>query len=433
LFPLWTYDRHGQQKRWQFLQIFNHSSGDYSDETIRRRLTLFPFYFHQRSTNPEQNYTAFWPLFGHLDRRFLYSQMDFVLWPLYVKTRRDATVAHRPEDDFSGPFFQWREDRRVEVTTYNVLAPIFHYREGPGLKGWQAWPLFHWEQKHVGARTNQWGETQVVPGFYHLHLFWPLFFYQDRKLGTENEERFRALLPLFSSLRSPARDSTSYLWPIGLTLTDDRARKYHEVGAPWPFIVFARGEGKTTDRVWPFYGNSYNDTLESSFIMWPVFKYNAVHAESYDRRRSRILWFLYSHTVEENKDNGQFRLRLDQWPLFTYRKEMDGRTRLQILALVEPWLPNIKSIERNYSPLWSLWRSEHNPKTQASSQSLLWNLYRHETRGEARKCSLLFGLFQYQSGAGGTGLRMLYIPIKRPAPAEPTTSAHDNQQIQPAD
>jgi len=82
-----------------------------------------------------------------------------------------------------------------------------------------------------------------------------------------------------------------------------------------------------------------------------------------------------------------------------------------LFAPLEPLLPNNRGIERNYSPLWSLWRSEANPKTGASSQSLLWNLYRHERTPQIRKCSLLFGLFQYQSGSEGGRLRVFYIPV----------------------
>ena len=78
---------------------------------------------------------------------------------------------------------------------------------------------------------------------------------------------------------------------------------------------------------------------------------------------------------------------------------------------MEPLLPNNKSIDRNDSPLWSLWRSEKNAKTGAASQSLLWNLYRRETAPETRKCSLLFGLFQYHSGAEGKRLRLFYVPV----------------------
>ena len=40
--------------------------------------------------------------------------------------------------------------------------------------------------------------------------------------------------------------------------------KYREWDAPWPLIVFARGEGKTTTRVWPLYSRAHNATLESS-------------------------------------------------------------------------------------------------------------------------------------------------------------------------
>jgi hypothetical protein len=72
-------------------------------------------------------------------------------------------------------------------------------------------------------------------------------------------------------------------------------------------------------------------------------------------------------------------------------------------------------VERNWSPLWSVWRSEHNPTTGAASQSFLWNLYRRDTTGTTRKCSLLFGLFQYSSAAEGRRLRLFYIPFgKKP-------------------
>jgi hypothetical protein len=62
-----------------------------------------------------------------------------------------------------------------------------------------------------------------------------------------------------------------------------------------------------------------------------------------------------------------------------------------------------------------VWRQENNPKAGRTSQSLLWNLYRRDTAPDSRKCSLLFGLFQYQSGSEGNRMRLLYIPFgKKP-------------------
>jgi hypothetical protein len=98
-------------------------------------------------------------------------------------------------------------------------------------------------------------------------------------------------------------------------------------------------------------------------------------------------------------------------PFFTYRREYDGSSRLQILAPLEPVLPNNRGVERNWSPLWSIWVSEHNTQNDARSQSVLWNLYRHESSPSSKKCSLLFGLFQYQSDAEMKMIRLFYIPV----------------------
>ena len=67
-------------------------------------------------------------------------------------------------------------------------------------------------------------------------------------------------------------------------------------------------------------------------------------------------------------------------------------------------------MERNYSPLWSLWRDEKNGKTGARSQSLLWNLYRRETAKEASKTSALFGLVQHSSNTNGSHWRLFWWP-----------------------
>jgi len=102
---------------------------------------------------------------------------------------------------------------------------------------------------------------------------------------------------------------------------------------------------------------------------------------------------------------------VDMLPFFTYHRDFNGNTRLQILAPLEPAVPNNRGIERNWSPLWSIWVSEKNLQTGASSQSFLWNLYRHESTPTSKKCSLLLGLFQYQSDTEMKRLRLFYIPV----------------------
>jgi hypothetical protein len=161
------------------------------------------------------------------------------------------------------------------------------------------------------------------------------------------------------------------------------------------------------------FSRAHNATLEGDYYLWPLYKYDRYHSDPLDRERTRILFYLFSDVNEKNTGTGAERKRVDLWPLFTWHREFNGNSRLQILALVESAVPNNRGVERNWSPLWSLWRSENNPQAGATSQSLLWNLYRRDTTRVSKKCSLLFGFFQYQSDSEMKKVRLFYIPVCR--------------------
>jgi len=387
LWKVVTYNRYGLEYRFQFLQWFNFAGGGTQSETNVSRFTLFPIYFQQRSAIPEKNYSAVFPLYGRINGRFFRDEIHFALFPLYGQSRKR------------------------DVVTDNYVYPFFHLRHGDGLHGWQFWPLVGSEHKEVTFTTNKWHEQVLIPGHDKFFVLWPLFFDQHMGLGSTNAAHQQAVLPLYSYFRSPQRTSTSFPWPLGYTHTVDRDRKYEEWGAPWPFIVFARGEGKHTDRVFPFYSRATNASQTSAWVLWPVWKYNRLQSDPLDRERTRILLFLYSDVSAKNAETGERLRQFDLWPLFTSRREFDGRHRLQVLSLLEPFLPNNPGVQRSLSPLWSLWRSERNPSTGANSQSLLWNLYRRDVADGTKKSSLLFGLFRYQSGPDGKRGRVFFIPF----------------------
>ena len=392
-----TYNRYGSEYRIQVIQLLSFSGGQTQSETNVNRFTLFPFYFQQRSKVPEKNYTALFPIHGTIRERIFRDEIKFTLFPLYLHTRKK------------------------DVVTDNYLLPFFHLRHGDRLSGWQLWPLVGSEHKDAGYRTNHWGDVGVDGGHEKMFLLWPLYLTHRANIGTTNESRQHSFIPFYTQFRSEQRDSTSYPWPIGVTHTVDRARKYSEWSAPWPLIVFARGEGKTINRVWPIYSKARNASQSSGWYLWPLYKYNGLHSPPLDRERKRVLFFLYSDTSVKNTETKQSQRQIALWPLFTSRRELDGRNRLQVLAPLEPFLPNNTSVERDLAPLWSLWRAEQNEKTGATSQSLLWNLYRRDTSPDARKCSLLFGLIQYQSDSEGRRWRVGYIPFgKKKTSAEPS-------------
>ena len=97
-YPVLTYDRFGKEYRWQLFQLLSFSGGADQSETAAHKFTLFPFYFQQRSPAPAQNYTALFPVIGRLESRMFRSEIEFALWPLYLKTIRRASASSLPDD-----------------------------------------------------------------------------------------------------------------------------------------------------------------------------------------------------------------------------------------------------------------------------------------------------------------------------------------------
>lgn len=390
LYPLMSYDRYGSQHRWQFFEILSFAGGPTQRESDRNRFTLFPFYFQQRSTDPGEDYTAVFPFYGHLKHRLFRDEIFFVMFPVYG------------------------ESRKRDVVTDNYLYPFFHLRHGDGLHGWQFWPIVGQEHKDVATRTNGFNEVQTVGGHDQYFVLWPFFIDQNTGIGTTNPSWQQLSFPFYSLERSPNRDSTYALWLFGHA--DDREKKYREWDLPWPLIVFARGTGKTTSRVWPLFSQAHSATRESDFYLWPAYKYGRYHGGALDRERNSVFFFLYSDLIEKDTETKASRRRVYLWPLFIHHRDFNGNSRLQVLAPLEPFLPTAHKIERDYSPLWSLWRAEKNPHSGAASQSLLWNLYRHDATPDSQKYSALFGLYQYRSDAAGKSLRLFYIPVSKSKP-----------------
>jgi hypothetical protein len=386
LYPLLTYENYGKEYRWQLIQLFSFSGGQITDDFRKKQFTIFPFYFQQRSPDTNENYTALFPIYGHINGRLFRDKIFFVMFPIYGQTRKR------------------------DVVNDNYFYPFLNLRHGDGMHGWQFWPFVGNEHKDVTTTTNGFGDISIIAGHDDFFALWPFYFHQDNGIGTDNPEKFRASIPFYVESRSPKRDSTSVLWPF-FTRIDDREKKYREWQGPWPFVIFTRGEGKTTSRVWPLFSRSHNSEMESDSYLWPLYQFHRLHSDPLDQQRTRVAFYLYENTVEKNTETGAEKQRVDMWPFFTWHRDFNGNSRLQILALLEPVLPNNRGIECNWSPLWSLWREENNPKTGANSRSLLWNLYRSDKSADAKKISLLFGLFQYQSAGETNKLRLFYIPV----------------------
>ena len=92
-------------------EVLAFSGGQSPEQNQVRRITLFPIYFSQRSSEPHLSYTALFPLGGHLENRMFRDDIKFVMFPIYSETRNK------------------------DVVTDNYFYPIFDRRRGGGLTG----------------------------------------------------------------------------------------------------------------------------------------------------------------------------------------------------------------------------------------------------------------------------------------------------------
>ena len=370
----------------QGVHLLNYDFGS-ADSGSDDKFNLFPFIFYGRAPD-HGHYFAVFPLGGTIYDLLGKDKISFALFPLYGQTRRKGT------------------------TVTNILWPFFARIHGEHETGLKLWPLFGYSQKTGVYRKRM--------------MLWPIFFSSDLRLNTPNPIRKRTVFPLYVGTDSPVYSSHTYLWPF-FNHVEDRRKDYEQWDFPWPIFSLSRGSYKSGIRLLPFYADEHTGDNRKRWFLWPLYKIEESHTSVYDRRRDRILWFLFSDLNEQVKDETLPRVhRVALWPLFTY-EEKDGVSHFDTLSILEPFFPENTSIANDWGPLYHIY--VHNwDRNGNEATSFLWNLYwseqrrsdsamelfpffsyRHEKK-KGTDFKLLKGLVDYRSGRGGKKLSFLYLP-----------------------
>jgi len=375
LYPLLTYSRHEEDWEFQFLQLLSARNEGSRPTERERRADFFPFYL-SGTTEEGEEYRAVLPFGGRALNRLGQDELEFVLFPLYARFVKQGVETR---------YFPWP---LVSVT-----------RGEGGHSGFRLVPLYGQEEK---------------PGVFEKRFaLWPLFLHQRTGLDGPDPEETLALLPLYVSQRSAARERTTWLWPL-FSYTKDRERAYEEWDLPWPFIKIARGEGRTITRVFPLFAVEErvlrNEFLlrelksHDLFVLFPLYLRSVEEIPGNRKVRDRILWYLYSDTREEGTD-GSTR-RVDAWPFFHYTRDREGRVAFQALALLEAFMPDDEKLARNYSPLWSVYTYRRTPEGE-TVHSFLWNLVRQEETGAGSTVEILGPVLSYREAEEHTHFSLL--------------------------
>ena len=365
LYPLAGSRRQDDQSSWQFIKLLSNQTGNETQDRPRE-FTLFPIIF-SGETHDRGSYFAIFPLGGTIYEKFKKDEIHFALFPLYGQTLRKGT----------------------RIT--NILWPIYAHIEGPEETGWKLWPLYGASQKTGVYRKRYW--------------LWPFFYRYDLALDTDNPTHKRGFFPFYVTEDSVKESKSSILWPF-FNRTENYEKGYSELDAPWPLIRFAHGENHEVVRMLPLFADERIDVRRKRWFLWPLYKIEEIHSPLLDRRRDRVLFFLYSNLNERDVEQDKLRVhRTALWPLFNYQT-VKGVTTFSTLAILEPFFPENESIERNWAPLYRLYIHKSDRQGNQAT-SFLWNLYWHESRPGA-SAGELFPIFSWrQTPSEGYDWRIL--------------------------
>ncbi len=378
LWPL-AASRRRRDGHYTYVLNFIHTGKPDHFSVRRERWWWWPLFFVGRD-NHGQAYAAVFPLGGRIADLGFSEDVRFVLFPLYIRARTGELVSR----SWLWPIFNYANSPRIEKWRVFPLYGV-HRREG-SVQRFFLWPLLHM------ARA----ERQSL----RAHGFFLFPFYGDlRQYDLSGEQRMR---------------SRTVLWPFFKHEVGPLHRKLH---APWPFyqneVYEAPEEVGEKWFLWPFYGRRTRPESEYRFWLWPLLHRRVATGPS---REVHMHWAapFWRQVRERDRESGrEERLSQHLWPLFSRRRSPDSEE----VGLLDLWPgPHPPVLERNYAPLWRLYR--YRADAEGVSHNLLWGLWRYRADEETTSHGL-FPLYRYRrSESEGGEISLLAGLLKLANPSD---------------
>ncbi len=408
LWPLGRYSAKPGELEFRLIPLFSYKARYNEDGVVDSDWIVLPGIF-AGTDKKEGDYFAFLPFYGTVRGLLARDSMDFVLFPLYVKTH---------DGGYEG---------------LNILFPLYASGEGDGRTVSTVFPFYLRQSKE---------------GRYDKRTYlWPFFHDHKLNLNTADPVRILSFFPFYSREDSTSGqiEARGYLWPFfGYRL--DRGRGYVEYDMPWPFFRYLRSEKIDHTRVWPFWSRWENKAkhITDYQVLWPIGWASHLDDEKMTKDSLWILPLYWDHHARFKRKDGAYDESSERsthlWPLFHRNRSRTGDLEFAVLS---PWWfedTHPYGFRDNYDPFFTLFYYGHRAADDESLTSVLgplvrvyrkadrdWRLqvlpFRYERSGTGdgarRGWALLEGLVGYENDGGAKTLRLLWIPITWGAKAAP--------------
>jgi len=371
LWPLYSRKEFKDEQSSRALFFWYTHKFDSKDASPRSRNWLLPVYFQGCDVNGK-GYFALFPLGGTIKEFLGRDEIMFVLFPAFGKSRIN------------------------DVKTTSVFWPIYSRTRGAGIERDRVFPIY--------------GKSVLDGKYEKQFVLWPFWTSADYFYPGDSGKSW-LLFPLCGRSKLE-HESTWWVIPPFFRFTD--GVKQDRLFCPWPFIQKITSERHSKFYIWPLWGEDQYSAgpTRRTFLLWPLLWSEKAGDENLLKTHRMALPFFYQdYTVR--REEGVELEKLTKvssywkiWPLMSWQREGDV-SRFRIL---EFWpLKNSPPIERNWAPLWTLYK-----RTNADGvvrKDILWFVWHSEVApaAEHKEWSLLKGLLAYKRDGEKQNLRLFYF------------------------
>lgn len=332
LWPVFT----SHENWWRFL-FFTH----YQTNDKGYQFEVMPLFWCGKGETVEgenESYAGLFPLVGHHPHFLMLYDIDFALWPLWMRYKmpRGDTDSWMETNAVLFPFIHWRDDGSWGFWPLYVCN---QHRESYHRS--MLWPIFSWAYYAPDRDTAGAGSSWMV---------WPL----AGGVTREREEQWLFLPPLFSYVETFPRLASRQV----NSAPDIRVR------APWPIVEYESTARRERLSIFPLYESVELKTY-SQGVSSRVKRFGYRLVEIYDDE-VRVFPFWISRA-----DDTYFRL----WPFWDSELGEDGIRRGRFLSIFP--IRHVPAVDRNWSKFWTLY--EYEESADHTDHSLLWGIIRWTT------------------------------------------------------
>ncbi|MEZ5412978.1 MAG: hypothetical protein R3F03_01575 [Opitutaceae bacterium] len=381
LYPLFSYRQDETAVEWTVFNLINHSQArDGKPDILPRKFDAWPFWFSRDTGVPETSYRALFPIAGTVKSRFGYNELNWVIFPLYLRSEKSGVV------------------------TTSTPWPFIKRSAGNGHVGFALWPLFGRAEK---------------PGAYRKQYYlWPLIYKNELRLSDPEPTVMQGFLPFYTRERSAGSVSENFLWPFFGYTRQTQPVPYHENRYFWPLLVQGRGEQRCVNRWAPFYTHSIRKGTDKKWVMWPLIRQEMWTADGLVHDKNQLLWFVYWSHEQRSATNPNLPAahKTHFWPLFSAWDNGAGRRQGQFLSPLGVFFPNNEKVRVIYEPLFAIYRYDQRSPEDVR-HSFLWHAITWRRTDDEREFHFLGPILGSESNAAGSRFRLLggLIGLRKPA------------------